>query len=258
MLVEMLDFFGMYTRDQYGRYAILVILAVAIGLAISTRRPVSRVAYKIPKRDFSYEVVVGDILDTKCPNVVISTNATFDTDIAGGLIAPDSLQGQLTFRYFNANTEEMDRQIRPSLRTEKAAAHPSGRGKKKRYPIGTVAKVEANGKSFFLVAMSELNSNGNAQSNVRMIDTSLEMLWAYIAEKGELGDVAIPVIGTGRGRINLSRKKMVERIAQSFAEGSTERVFSNCLMIYIHPHDATKHGVNLFEIREYLSQSLHI
>ncbi len=254
----MLDFFRMYTKDQYSRYTIFFILAISAIMTIATRRPVSRIAYKIPKRDFSYEVSIGDLLETKCTNVVISTNTTFDTDIASGLISPDSLQGQLAFRYFSSNTAEMDRQISESLKGVDFVDHPSGKGKKKRYPIGTIAKLQAHGKTFFFTAMSELNEDGNAQSSVRMIDEAMDALWSYIAERGELADIAMPVMGTGRGRIQLSRTKMVERLAQSFADASAERVFSNRLVIYIHPDDAEKHSVNLFQIRDYLSMSLHI
>jgi hypothetical protein len=50
---------------------------------------------------------------------------------------------------------------------------------------------------------------------------------------------------------------MVERIAQSFADGSKDRIFSNRLSIVVHPQDAENFGVNLYEIRDYLVQSLH-
>jgi len=258
LAIEMLDFFSMYTKDKYSKYAIFAIIAISITITIATRRPVSKIFYKIPKRDFSYGIVIGDLLETNCHNVVISTNTTFDTDIASGLISPDSLQGQLAFRYFNSNTAEMDRQISESLKGVEYLDHPSGRGKKKRYPIGTIAKLQAHGKTFFFIAMSELNEDGNARSSVRMVDEAVEALWIYIAERGELADVAMPIIGTGRGRIQLSRTKMIERLAQSFADASAERVFSNRLVIYIHPGDASKHAVNLFEIRDYLAMSLHI
>ncbi|MCS4242724.1 hypothetical protein M2418_002250 [Rhizobium sp. BIGb0125] len=256
--IEMLDFFSMYTKDRYSRYVIFIILVISAILTVATRRPVARISYKIPKRDFSYDVIIGDLLKTKCSNVVISTNTTFDTDVASGLISPDSLQGQLAFSYFNSNTAEMDRQISESLEGVEAVEHPSGIGKKKRYPIGTIAKLQAHGKTFFFIAMSELNEKGNAQSSVRMVDDAVQALWAYIAERGELADVAMPIIGTGRGRIQLSRTKMIERLAQSFADASADRVFSNRLAIYIHPTDASKHAVNLFEIRDYLAVSLHV
>jgi hypothetical protein len=55
----------------------------------------------------------------------------------------------------------------------------------------------------------------------------------------------------------MPRKKMVERIAQSFVDFSHDKVFCNRLVIVIYPGDATGYSVNLFEIRDYLGCSLH-
>ncbi|QWK80748.1 hypothetical protein KMS41_19325 [Ochrobactrum sp. BTU1] len=258
LLLEMLDFFGMYTRDKYSGFAFFVIIGFSVVAALASRRPVSRVTYRIPKKDFSFEVLVGDLLESPNPNIVISTNTTFDTDISSGLISPDSLQGKFTNKFFQGNTAELDKQISVSLKGVEFEEHPGGRGKTRRYPIGTVAKVNAHGKTFYLMAMSELNNEGTAKSTPRMIDTSLEALWTFIAERGELGDISIAILGTGRGRVGLPRKKVVERIAQSFADASQDKVFSNKLTIVVHPGDAERFGVNLFEIRDYLSQSLHV
>jgi hypothetical protein len=65
-------------------------------------------------------------------------------------------------------------------------------------------------------------------------------------------------MGTGRGRVDLSRKKMIERIAQSFADASKEKIFSNKLVIIVRPQDAENFNVNLFEVRDYLARSLHV
>ena len=91
----------------------------------------------------------------------------------------------------------------------------------------------------------------------RDVEESLEKLWQFIANQGNLKDIAVPLIGTGRGRLDLPRKKMVEKIAQSFADASKSRVFCNKLTIVVHPSDADRFEVNLFEVRDYLVQSLH-
>ena len=83
-------------------------------------------------------------------------------------------------------------------------------------------------------------------------------LWDFIARRGEIGDLAIPPIDTGRGRLELPRKKIIELITQSFADASRERVFANKLAIVISPDDASKHEVNLFELRDFLTLSLHV
>ena len=90
-----------------------------------------------------------------------------------------------------------------------------------------------------------------------MLDEALEGLWSNMARKGELGDVIMPLMGTGRGRVAIPRKKIIERIAQSFADASQEQVFSNKLSIIVRPEDASKFSLNLFQVRDYLSQSLN-
>lgn len=257
LFIELFEFFSIYTKDKYSAFAFPVVIAISLLIVIGTRRPISRIRYKIPKRDFGYEVRIGDILEAH-GEIIISTNTTFDTDITNGLIAPSSLQGQFLLKYFQGNFSELDRQINESLKGEQSATDENRKGKKEVYKIGTVARIKASGQNFYFLAMSELNQHGTARSTLKMIDESLESLWRYMASRGELGDIVMPVLGTGRGRVNISRKKMIERIAQSFADASTEKIFSNKLTIVVHPDDAARHNVNLFEIRDYLGQSLHI
>jgi hypothetical protein len=64
-------------------------------------------------------------------------------------------------------------------------------------------------------------------------------------------------MGTGRGRTGYPRKKMSERIAQSFVDGSQNQIFANRLSIVIRPEDAENFGVNLYQIRDYLMQGIH-
>ncbi|WP_339614349.1 macro domain-containing protein [uncultured Parvibaculum sp.] len=257
LLLEMLDFFGMYTRDKYSSYSLFVVLGFSVVASVLTKLPASRVFYKIPKKDLAFEVCIGDLLESSAPNIVISTNTTFDTDIGNGLINPDSVQGKFTAKFFGGNTEELDEQINASLEGEEFEEISSRKGKTRRYPMGTVAKVSAHGKAFYLVAMSELNADGNASTSIKDIDLALERLWEAIAVKGELGDVATAIIGTGRGRLSIPRKKVVEHIAQSFADEVNKNSFSSKLSIFVFPPDAERFNVNLFEIRDYLVQSLH-
>ena len=125
------------------------------------------------------------------------------------------------------------------------------------YPIGTVARVKAHGRTFYFVAMSRLNNEGTAGTTLREVEDALTSLWDFILTHGELRDLSVPLMGTGRGRTGFPRKKMAERIANSFAEGSKDQIFSNRLSIVIRPEDAENFGVNLYQIRDYLVQGLH-
>lgn len=256
LFVDLADAFNIYKKDQYKYYGLIILVFLALAYVVSTRRPLSRVSYKIPNKDFSVEVLIGDLF--KIPGeVIISTSSTFDTDMASGLISVQSLQGQLATHYFNGQTTEIDRQIELSLAKENFIVNDKRPGKKKEYPIGTVARVSAHGKNFYLVAMSHMQEDKNAQSSLKMVDEALEKLWMNLASKAEVGDIVMPLMGTGRGRVAYPRKKMIERIAQSFADACSERAFSNKLIIAVRPEEASQFSLNLFQVRDYLGQSLH-
>lgn len=254
-LVDIADAFKVYTKDKYSSFGLLFLIVPAILFVLFTRRPVSKVTYRVPKKDFLYEVKIGDLF--KEPGeIIISSNSTFDTDMSTGLIAANSLQGQVATRFFNAQTAEIDRQLDASLAREVFIINDDRPMKKKEYPIGTVARISANGRNFYFVAMSHMNADGTAKSDIRIIDEALEKLWDNMARKAELGDILMPLIGTGRGRVPMPRKKVIERIAQSFADASQDKTFSNKLTIMVRPEDASRFSLNLFQVRDYLSQSL--
>lgn len=256
LCVDLADAFNIYKKDRHSYYGLIILVLLALGYVLSTRRPVSRVSYKIPQKDFAVEVLIGDLF--KIPGeVIISTSSTFDTDMASGLIAVGSLQGQLATNYFNGQTAEIDRQIELSLANENFIANEKRPGKKKEYPIGTVARVSSHSKNFYLVAMSHMDENRNAHSDLKMVDEALGKLWVNLSSKAEVGDIVMPLMGTGRGRVAYPRKKMIERIAQSFTDACSERAFSNKLIIVVRPEDASKFSLNLFQVRDYLGQSLH-
>lgn len=257
LFIEILDTFKIYQKDMYHRYGIIVMIAIAFIYTLATRRPVNRVRYKVPKKDLTFEVMVGDIFNVP-GEIVISSNSTFDTDMASGLISTNSLQGQLALQVFNGQTAEIDRQIESSLANDPFDINESRPGKKKEYPIGTVARVDAGGRRFYLLAMSHMQSTGNAYSNLRILDEALEGLWKNMRAKGELGDIVVPLLGTGRGRIAIPRMKIIERIAQSFSDASQEATFSNKVTIVARPEDASNFSLNLFQVRDYLRQSLHV
>lgn len=256
LFMEVFDFLGIYTKDRYSGYAIIPIFLFAISYVLITRRPITKVSYKLPNKDYVIEVRIGDVFDGS-NDVIVSTNTTFDTSMANGLIATDSLQGQVAIKFFQSNTDEIDNQLESELAKASSKQRDDAPGKKREYPIGTVARVRSHGRTFYFLAMARLNANGTATSSLRDVEDALELLWKFVVSHGELRGLSVPLMGTGRGRTGYPRKKMVERIAQSFADGSKDRIFSNRLSIVVRPEDAEDFGVNLYEIRDYLTQSLH-
>src|SRR5262249_26708602 len=99
LFIEMLDFFGIYRKDQYAGYAFLLVLGVAFLTAIVTRAPITRTVYKIPGKDLLIEVRIDDLFSVP-GQTVVSMNTTFETNTSGGLISLNSLQAQFSTKYF--------------------------------------------------------------------------------------------------------------------------------------------------------------
>jgi hypothetical protein len=253
-MAEMVRFFGLYPSWAEGPKAFWILILVSFLIGCTARFPVSRVRYKIPKKDYEFDVRIADLFALPY-DLVISTNSTFDTDVKGGIIAKDSLQGQFLERVFEGDVQELNKQIERSL-ASREFEKIDGIGKKKRYPLGTVAVIKRENKVFYMLAMSHLNAEGNARTTPRELETALDGLWREISERGELGDIAVPVIGTGKGRVQSPRQKIIEHIAQSFADASKNHKVANKLVIVVSPADAEKYDINLFQIRDYLTLSL--
>ncbi len=242
LIIETLDFFKVYTRDEYGSYAFFIFLILAIIFSILLKRPIKSVSITFPEYDVSIEVRIANMFEISGA-AMISTNTDFEADVAGGKIAVDSLQGQFTAKYFTGNQNELIKNIKDKLE----AINTNGP-----YPMGTTIPIHTHGKTFYFTAMATLGEGGNASSSISDIETALDGLWDYVRNSGELQELIVPVIGTGRGRLKNSRKKMIAFIAESFIKASLENKFANKLIIVVRPEDAQKFAINLYEIKDHL------
>lgn len=247
LLVESLDFFRVYTRDQYASYAFLIFFALSIVASILIRRPIKSISIPISGHDFGVEVRIANLFDVGGA-IMISTNTKFETDVAGGKIAPDSLQGQFTARYFTGSQNELIAKISDGLSKLDGTAP---------FPMGTTVPITTHGKMFYFTAMADLNEQGNASTTLEDVKKALDGLWRHVRDAGELQELAVPAIGTGRGRLKQSRKRMIAVIAESFLKASEKNRFTDKLVIVIRPEDASNFGVNLYDIKDHLNQVLN-
>lgn len=246
LVVESLDFFQLYTRGEYGKWAFPSLLLLSVVVAIVSRHPVRTISLSLRPRDIQIEVRIDDLFAFEGATM-ISTNADFEADVAGGRIAPSSLQGQFTAKYFTGNQNGLLDQLREQLAQVDGA---------KPYPMGTTVEINTHGKTFYFTAMAHLNEQGNAYTTVEDVGSALSGLWRHIREEGELQEIAVPVVGTGRGRLTDSRKRMIGLIGESFAKASEDRKISDKLVIVVRPEDAKRFEVNLYEVKDHLRQLL--
>jgi hypothetical protein len=246
LIIESLDFFNVYTRDKYGSYAYFIFIAISILISILIRRPIKSISIPFSQYDFCVQVCITDLFKVQGA-AMISSNTIFEADVAGGKISVDSLQGQFTAKYYTGNQSELIMDISEELKSV---------GSSPPYPMGTTIQIHTHGKTFYLTAMAELGDSGNASSTITDIKNALDGLWDFVRTSGELQELAVPVVGTGRGRLKISRKKMVALIAESFVKASIKDKFTDKLVITIRPEDAENFGINLYEIKDHLNHVL--
>ena len=246
LILETSHFFGVYTRNEYSPWAFLILIVLSIFVAIITKPPTKKISVALPEGDAVIEVRLTDIFSVSGA-VMVSTNTNFEANMANGRIAPDSLQGQFTSRYFPGNEGELIRVINDKI--DKWETTPP-------LPIGTTLPITTHGKTFYLTAMAHLNEHGNAWTDSENVKKALDGLWEHVRDAGELQKLAVPVLGTGRGRLRKSRKRMIAIIADSFAKASEHGKITEKLIIVVRPEDAEKFEVNLYEIKDYLRHIL--
>jgi len=255
LFVDILSTLKLFDKDQLSYWILLPIALFGLLIVILTRRPVKKIAYKYPGQDLIIEVRIGNLFEVSGQKI-ISTNTTFDTDIANGIISAKSIQGQFTNIFYSGNLVALDAELNRGLMGISNSLIQKNGGKNLRYEFGTTVKINLSGQFFYWVAMADLNSNNNAKTSLRNVTAALDGLWEFIETKGEKLDTVIPLVGTGLGRLNISRKKLIAIIAQSFINASENQIFSNKLVIVIHPDDVEKSGLNLFEVKDLLTHYL--
>jgi Thoeris protein ThsA, Macro domain len=212
------------------------------------------VSCKLVKRDITITIKVGSLFD-QSTSYVVSANSTFDTSLEGKIISNDSIQGKYTGKYFKSNIDDLDRMLGDSLNRNVHCALTDvdkPYGKLKKYRIGTVASVNAHERTAYFVAISHLNREKIAESDLDYILESLPKLWKYISTNGDSIPVSIPILGTARSRVSTNRQFMIREIIKSFVIASKDKRFCDHLYIMISPKDFAEHKVNLTEIGRFL------
>lgn len=253
--IDILNSFKVINKEALSLYWLIPLFLTGIFVVVFTRRPVSKIKYKHPGMDLAIEVIIGDFFSVPGQKI-ISTNTTFDTDLANGIISPKSLQGQFTQTYYQGNISQLDLEIEKELKVFSHSKIEKKNGKTDRYDFGTTVKLKIANEYFYWFAMAEMNESNIARTTLKDVNKALEGLWDFIANKGEKLETVIPLVGSGHGRLSTNRKRLIAIIAQSFITASEEHVFANKLSIVVYPPDAESSNLNLFEVKDLLQHYL--
>lgn len=116
-----------------------------------------------------------------------------------------------------------------------------------------MATVNRSGRNFHLLAMSNMSAEGNASTTIELVSDALAGLWIYLSTKTKYEEeIAVPLLGTGAGRIRNSREEITRLIIDSFIVSAGESRCCDKLTIVIRESDFYKHEISLPELQKYL------
>ena len=231
----------------------------AIGLLIACLLSLPKKVFRcqLKNRDVTIEIRIADAFEV-LGDLVVPINTTFDTDLDGRIPKAHSIQGELTRRYYDLEVSHLDLDIDKELTKEGyhyEEPPEKTRGKKRRYPIGTVIQLERSERLFYLVANTHINNDGVASTTIENLRESLAELWYYISEKGSKGDIVIPLLGTGKARLSHKREDIFLEIIRSFIASCSSGTYCDKLIVAIYPPDVAKHRIDLNYLQGFLEYS---
>ncbi|MCI5510221.1 MAG: DUF6430 domain-containing protein [Eubacterium sp.] len=229
---------------------------VLIGIIASFIKNHEKVTYKgiVKDDDLQIEVKVNDLFSVKASSYVIPTNTYFRTIMDGDYISPESVQGAFQLKYFKKNTNELDKMIARSLKCQGIEGEDNTdiHGTVKKYPVGTVAKVDIKGKHFYFVAINDVNQYGKpVNQNYNNVDVALKGLLKAILMFGHCDDIAMPLIGTGRAAIReATLESVIEDTINRFV--SSQDKIARKLTVCVRPKDYLEDKLDLERVGKYI------
>jgi len=149
-------------------------------------------------RQTPVSISCGDIFETDGFRV-IGCDTHFDTRVDDVVISKKSLHGKLILEHGNAD------EIKKVVEKEAQRQHlsPNNEGLYD-FPLGTVIRYDStkDGNTYLMLAMTELDSNYEAHTNMAKFEHMLMKMWSEINRVYASNDVALPLLGTGISRFD--------------------------------------------------------
>lgn len=225
-----------------------IIIGLGILAALWMSRPRLRRTVLLPGYEVELEIDVNDLYARHDGAWIIPCNSCF----LHSHIDEQAIVVQFRNRFF-PNSADFDQVLTQALKKLPYELETVNGVQVKKYPIGTVIQVKLHGtrQTAYLLATSELNTQGRGDPNLNHLEDSLKSLWSYIAQNGNTEPIMIPLIGSGRHRLVVSRYVIIGMIVKSFLAGLANRKFTKRLTIVMQPKAFIQNQYKLDEIESY-------
>ena len=144
------------------------------------------------------EICCGNIFDIDGLRV-IGCDTRFDMRVDDIVISKSSLHGQLVLNH--GKTDEIKAAIEQAAQRLHLLRQSDGFY---HFPLGSIIKYTSSvdGKTYLMLAMTELDENYKAYTNMAKFESMLMQMWAEIDRVYARETVVLPLLGTGISRFD--------------------------------------------------------
>lgn len=252
LIVEILAFFNKTEFSDDLKSLWWVFLILGLFFIVYRNWPKSFFTEKVQNRDVSVSIKIGDIFNIEGA-LIVPINDRLDCDNNGIVEKSNSILKYFINKVYNKTHSHLQTDINQHIEDQEdwyksfeISQNPI------KYKIGTVVPLFRDEKQYYLLCSSTLNQHGKSKTTKDDLRNSLNELWAFLTHSGSKDNLIIPIVGTGRGRITLTREEVIKEIVLSFLVSLSSDSYCEQLTICIHPGDLKKYNVNLDGILDFI------
>lgn len=188
---------GVSLNDWINKWwlSLIVILLVSFGMFLLSYWIIGCIfkdTVSMTVRQTHVSISCGDIFDTEGLRV-IGCDTHFDTRVDDIVISKNTLHGKLVLEH--GNVEDIKAAVEKEAQRLHLSANSDGLYD---FPLGTIVRYDSSkdNKTYLMLAMTELNEDYEAHTNMAKFEHMLMKMWREISRVYAGNDVAIPLLGT--------------------------------------------------------------
>ena len=188
-----------WTHNVINSFLFILALYVAAGLIIFfIIGQIFNDSISTSIRQTSVSIKYGNIFEEEGWRV-IGCDTHFDTRVDDVVISKKSLHGQLILEH--GKVEEIISVVENEAKRLRISADNNGMYN---FPLGTLIRYDSSvdHKTYLMLAMTELNENYEAHTNMAKFEHMLMKMWSEISRVYASHDIVLPLLGTGISRFD--------------------------------------------------------
>ncbi len=248
LVVEILTFFNKVEFSNELKELWWLFLIIGLIIITYNNWPKLIFNYKVKNRDVSISIRIADIFSVKGA-LIIPINNRLDCDNQGIIQRSNSILRFFIQKIYNNIHSHLQTDIGQHIEDNadwySSFSNVPNQGA---YKIGTVVPIYRDEKQYYMLCSSTLNQQNRSKTTEDDLRNSLNELWEYLIHNGSKDNLILPIIGTGRGRITLTREEVIKETVLSFLVSLSTDSYCEQLTICIHPKDIKTNKMDMDEI----------